>query len=296
MTQPGLLLVDKPAGMTSHDVVAKIRKLAGTRKVGHAGTLDPMATGLLVLGIESSTKLLTFIVGATKTYEATIRLGYSTLTDDREGETLSVAEPKRLRGITQEQIAKAIVSLTGVIQQVPSAVSAIKVDGERAYARVRAGESVELKSREVTVSRFSILGEIRARDTYIDLDVIVDCSSGTYIRALARDLGNILEVGGHLTELRRTRVGNFDVADALILAEAVGGQLPIIPDYVAVTKILPVIACSEEEAVEIRQGKKIVGEVLSPTAMIVSGQLVAVLEQADPGRLKSLVVFEDRNV
>ena len=296
MTQPGLLLVDKPAGMTSHDVVAKIRKLAGTRKVGHAGTLDPMATGLLVLGIESSTKLLTFIVGATKTYEATIRLGYSTLTDDREGETLSVAEPKRLRGITQEQIAEAIVSLTGVIQQVPSAVSAIKVDGERAYARVRAGESVELKSREVTVSRFSILGEIRARDTYIDLDVIVDCSSGTYIRALARDLGNILEVGGHLTELRRTRVGNFDVADALTLSDAVAGELPIIPDYVAVTKILPVIACSEEEAVEIRQGKKIVGEVLSPTAMIVSGQLVAVLEQADPGRLKSLVVFEDRNV
>ena len=221
MAIPGLLLVDKPAGMTSHDVVAKVRKLAGTRKVGHAGTLDPMATGLLVLGIESATKLLTFVVGADKTYLATIRLGASTITDDREGEVIDQASSEKLNAVTDQQIEIELAKLRGVIQQVPSAVSAIKVNGEKAYDRVRAGEVFELKSREVNISKLEVLGDVRREENYIELDVAVDCSSGTYIRAIARDLGAALGVGGHLTELRRTRIGKFNVEDAMQLDSGV---------------------------------------------------------------------------
>ncbi len=214
----GILLVDKPQGVTSHDVVSKTRKLAGTRKVGHAGTLDPMATGLLILGLGVSTRLLTFIVGLTKEYTAIIRLGSSSSTDDAEGELLGFASSDQLRRVTDESIAIGIASLTGEIEQVPSSVSAIKVDGKRAYALVRAGETVELKSRKVTVSEFEVSSITRGVDAegheFIDVDVRVVCSSGTYIRALARDLGFKLGVGGHLTALRRTRIGSFHVADA----------------------------------------------------------------------------------
>jgi tRNA pseudouridine55 synthase len=203
---PGLIVVDKPDGMTSHDVVARVRRIMGTRKVGHAGTLDPMATGVLVLGIERATKLLGHLALDTKAYLATIRLGASTTTDDAQGETLSTADASR---VTDEAIAAGIAKLTGHIQQVPSAVSAVKVDGKRAYARVRAGEQVELAARPVEVSRFDLLSA--RREDGLELDVMVECSSGTYVRALARDLGADLGVGGHLGALRRTRVGPFDL-------------------------------------------------------------------------------------
>ena len=214
MVAAGVLLVDKPGGMTSHDVVARARRALGTRKIGHAGTLDPMATGLLILGVEGATRLLTFIVGLDKTYEATIRLGVATDTDDAEGVETARADAAALAAVTPERIAAGVAALTGRISQVPSTVSAIKVGGRRAYDLAREGAEVELKAREVTVSRFEVLAVRRSRPDAIDLDVVVDCSSGTYIRALARDLGAALGVGGHLTALRRTRIGPFDVADA----------------------------------------------------------------------------------
>ncbi|RVW03584.1 tRNA pseudouridine(55) synthase TruB [Rhodococcus spongiicola] len=215
----GLLIVDKDPGMTSHDVVSRCRKLLNTRKVGHAGTLDPMATGVLILGVERATKLLGLLALTTKSYSATIRLGQATTTDDAEGETLSAADAS---GITGEQIASEITRLTGDIEQVPARVSAIKVDGKRAYAMVRAGEDVKLAARPVTVSRFEVLARRDvhgAAEKFVDLDVEVDCSSGTYIRALARDLGAALGVGGHLTALRRTAVGPFTLEQARTLEQ-----------------------------------------------------------------------------
>lgn len=289
MATPGLLLVDKPEGITSHDVVSRVRKLLGTRKVGHAGTLDPMATGLLVLGIESGTKLLTFIVGKDKTYEATIRLGSATVTDDREGETTSSATKEQLEKVTAENIREEISTLTGVIQQRPSSVSAIKVDGERAYAKVRAGEEVELASREVTVARFEVIGEIRFAETHIDLDVVVDCSSGTYIRALARDLGNALEVGGHLTALRRTRVGEFNVDGVYNFDPET--NFTIVELATAAKTSLPTIEISTQDVIDLRHGKRITGEVAGSTAALSGWELVAVVENAGVNSLKSLVVF-----
>jgi tRNA pseudouridine55 synthase len=289
---PGLFLVDKPAGMTSHDVVSRVRKLAGTKKVGHAGTLDPMATGLLVLGIESGTKLLTFIVGADKTYYATIRLGSSTITDDREGETLEQASQEKLDGITVEQIHSELAKLRGEIQQVPSAVSAIKVNGEKAYDRVRAGEVFELKSREVTISKLEVLGKLRFGEGFIDIDVVVDCSSGTYIRAIARDLGKALGVGGHLTELRRTRIGKYDVENAINL-EGFTGELPILKSVSAVRDVLPILEISSEDALALRQGKRVAKAIDDVTALICEDVLVAVAEPAGNQSLKSLVVFND---
>ncbi|WP_448629693.1 tRNA pseudouridine(55) synthase TruB [Cellulomonas soli] len=216
----GLVVVDKPQGWTSHDVVARMRRLAGTRKVGHAGTLDPMATGVLVLGIGRATRLLTYVVGADKEYTATIRLGQATTTDDAEGELLASVGAA---GVSLDKVRAAVQSLTGPILQVPSAVSAIKVDGQRAYARVRAGEDVELAERPVTVARFDVHqgrpGAAQDGTTVLDVDVTVVCSSGTYIRALARDLGRSLGVGGHLTALRRTRVGGYALEHAADLEE-----------------------------------------------------------------------------
>ncbi len=206
-------MVDKPGGMSSHDVVARLRRFFGTRKVGHAGTLDPMATGVLVVGIERATKILGQLALETKSYEATIRLGQTTTTDDAEGETTGTADAS---AVTDAAIDAGVAALTGEIDQVPSAVSAIKVKGRRAYDLVRSGEQVQLKARRVTVSRFDVLERVRTGQV-IDLVVVVDCSTGTYIRALARDLGAALGVGGHLTALRRTRVGPFglDVARTL---------------------------------------------------------------------------------
>lgn len=211
----GLIVVDKPAGMTSHDVVARIRRLARTRRVGHGGTLDPMATGVLVIGVNRATRLLTYVIGARKSYAATIRLGQSTVTDDAEGDvtaTTSAAE------VTEEAVRAGLAAQTGEIDQVPSAVSAIKINGERAYKRVRDGEQVELAARRVTVHALDVLDVRSAGDT-IDVDVDVTCSSGTYIRAIARDLGATLGVGGHLTALRRTSVGGMTLAEAATLQQ-----------------------------------------------------------------------------
>ena len=260
----GILLVDKPAGITSHDAVSRTRKRAGTKKVGHAGTLDPMATGLLVLGINSSTRLLTYVVGLDKEYLATIRLGASTVTDDREGDRLDQASTEDIDKITPEAVVAGIANLTGDIEQVPSTVSAIKVDGKRAYALVRAGETVELRSRAVTVSAFELLGTRRATvetgtsatETYLDLDVRVECSSGTYIRALARDLGAVLGVGGHLTVLRRTRIGPFRIEDAADLATMVVAEHLLPPAEVA-SALFPTIALDAQQVVDLTHGKRI---------------------------------------
>jgi tRNA pseudouridine55 synthase len=211
----GIVVVDKPAGITSHDVVGRIRRLAGTRRVGHAGTLDPMATGVLVIGVDRATRLLGHLALTTKAYDATIRLGVSTVTDDGEGE---VTSSYPTQAVTDEDIEAGIRALTGDIEQVPSAVSAVKVAGRRSYARVRAGESVTLAPRRVTVHRFDLRSARRVGDV-IDLDVSVVCAAGTYIRSLARDLGAGLGVGGHLTRLRRTRAGRYTVDDAHTLDE-----------------------------------------------------------------------------
>ncbi|MEJ1088800.1 tRNA pseudouridine(55) synthase TruB [Microbacterium sp. Mu-80] len=280
MLPPGILLIDKPGGLTSHDVVARTRRAFGTRKVGHAGTLDPMATGLLVLGIEGATRLLTYIVGADKTYTATIRLGASTTTDDADGEELSRAEADALAAVTSERIAAGVEALTGAIAQVPSSVSAIKVDGRRAYERVRAGEEVALAARQVTVSRFEVLAQREAGDG-IDLDVIVDCSSGTYIRALARDLGAGLGVGGHLTALRRTRVGGFSLSDAVGIDD-LDGATTLTPAQAA-ARVMPVLEVSQDEARDLRHGKRLHGQAGRLTASEVAaidpdGALVGIVE------------------
>ena len=238
----GILLVDKPQGLTSHDVVGATRRLAATRKVGHAGTLDPMATGLLLLGVGRATRFLTYLVGADKTYAATIRLGLETTTEDAEGE-VNAAHGCRIDDLSGDRLQKALAGLTGQIQQVPSAVSAIKVDGVRAYKRVRDGQDVELEARPVTIHELRLTGEPRqavvdlagaaaggvskgvetdgaeGEVQVVDLDVVVSCSSGTYVRALARDLGQSLGCGAHLTALRRTGVGPFDVGQASTLIE-----------------------------------------------------------------------------
>ena len=212
-TNAGLIVVDKPAGLTSHDVVARVRGILGTRRVGHAGTLDPMATGVLVLGVERATKLLGHLALDSKAYLATIRLGAATTTDDAQGDVVFQSDAS---AVEADAVRAEIAALTGPIQQVPSSVSAVKVDGRRAYARVRAGEEVELAARPVVVHRFDLL-MLRRGDQVTELDVMVECSSGTYVRALARDLGRALGVGGHLGALRRTRVGPFDLRTARTL-------------------------------------------------------------------------------
>jgi tRNA pseudouridine55 synthase len=251
----GILLVDKPAGFTSHDAVARTRRLAGTRKVGHAGTLDPMATGLLILGLNSSTRLLTYLVGLDKEYFATIRLGASTTTDDAEGEFIATAAPEAVAAITTDQLDQQLARLTGPIQQVPSSVSAIKVDGKRAYARVREGESFALPARAVTISTFELL-EQRSEQGHLDLDVRVECSSGTYIRALGRDLGAALGVGGHLVALRRTRIGPFGIADAAPLADLDPAARLIDPAAVA-TALFPAMTLDAGQVTDLMHGKKI---------------------------------------
>jgi tRNA pseudouridine55 synthase len=271
-TPDGVLVVDKPSGWTSHDVVGRVRRLAGTRKVGHAGTLDPMATGVLVLGIGRATRLLGHLSLTDKAYDATIRLGVTTVTDDAEGDVLEVRDASAVG-----DVAAAMASLTGAIQQVPSAVSAIKVDGVRAYARVRAGEEVELAPRLVTVSRFELL-ERRADQ----LDVRVECTSGTYVRALARDLGQLLDVGAHLTALRRTRVGAFGLDDARTV-EQLADQLDVVPLGDAVAASFPRRELTEDEAVALSFGKK-----LAPTgsagphgAFAPDGRCIALVEDRD---------------
>ncbi|NTW39766.1 MAG: tRNA pseudouridine(55) synthase TruB [Cellulomonadaceae bacterium] len=292
----GLLVVDKPSGWTSHDVVARTRRLAGTRKVGHAGTLDPMATGVLVLGIGRATKLLTYVVGADKEYRATIRLGVATTTDDAEGEVLS----RTAADVGRAALDAGVAALTGPIQQVPSSVSAIKVDGQRAYARVRAGEAVELAARPVTVHGFEVHSLQPSTDAgveVLDVDVTVQCSSGTYIRALARDLGAALGVGGHLTALRRTRVGGYglDVARTL---EQLEEQVDVLPLAVAARATFAARELTQAEVAELSFGRRLaalpdgpVGTVNAPVAGFApDGTLVALLVD-EGGRARPVLVL-----
>lgn len=251
----GILLVDKPQGITSHDVVARTRRLAGTRRIGHAGTLDPMATGLLILGVGHATRLLHYLVGLDKEYLATIRLGWGTTTDDAEGEPLDAAPAERVDAADDAAVREAMLRWTGVVEQVPSAVSAVKVDGRRAYRRVRDGETVELAARTVTVSAFELL-DLRPGAGFVDVDVRVDCSSGTYVRALARDVGAALGTGGHLTALRRTRIGAFPVDEATEL-EGLDVARSLLSPADAARRALPVASITEAQAVDLGHGKRI---------------------------------------
>ena len=289
-TRPGILLVDKPPGITSHDVVSRTRKAAGTRKVGHAGTLDPMATGLLVLGLNAATRLLTFAVGLDKEYLATITLGVRTSTDDAEGAVLATLPTT---AVTAEAIAAGIARLTGRISQVPSSVSAIKVDGKRAYALVRAGEQVALAPRAVTISAFELITQ-RSNELAgtIELDVRVECSSGTYIRALARDLGEDLSTGAHLSALRRTRIGPFTIDAAVGLEELdVAGSM--MQPAAAASALFATIALSEQQAIDLGHGKRfdVAAADGSPVAAIApDGRLVGVVT-IESGRLSPIVNF-----
>lgn len=289
MVRPGILLVDKPGGITSHDVVSRARRALGTRKIGHAGTLDPMATGLLVLGVEGATRLLTYIVGADKTYEATILLGVSTDSDDADGVETARADADTVAAVAETAIRDGIAVLTGEIDQVPSTVSAIKVDGRRAYDLARAGEQVELKSRRVTVSRFDVRATRRGQGT-IELDVVVDCTSGTYIRALARDLGRALGVGGHLTALRRTRIGAYDVAAAASVDEI--SEDALLAPATAAAVVMGALAVGPDEARDLRHGKRIDGggRLTGPVAAAIDpdGLLVGVVEKRGT-QLKSVM-------
>ncbi|MEV6554919.1 tRNA pseudouridine(55) synthase TruB [Nocardia sp. NPDC051756] len=296
----GLLIVDKDSGLTSHDVVARCRKLLRTKKVGHAGTLDPMATGVLVLGVERATKLLGLLTLTTKAYTATIRLGQATSTDDAEGEVLSTTPALHL---ADDEIAAQTTKLTGDIEQVPATVSAIKVNGERAYARHRAGEEVQLAARPVTVSRFDILARRDVPDgEFVDLDVVVECTSGTYVRALARDLGAALEVGGHLTALRRTRVGPFTLEHARTLgelaeaAESDAALLSLDMDE-AVRTAFPHREIDESQVDDLRNGRWLdpIGLPGVYAALAPDGRAIALLQESGK-RAASVMVVRPSNL
>lgn len=309
----GIVVVDKPGGMTSHDVVGRIRRLARTRRVGHGGTLDPMATGVLVIGVGRATRLLTYVIGAGKSYTATIRLGQSTTTDDAEGEVVATVPAGHL---TDEQIRAGLARLTGEIEQVPSSVSAVKIDGRRAYQRVRDGEAVALAARRVTVARLEVLAIRRgagigaAHDTeeptgvpgpgrpdageVVDVDVVVDCSSGTYVRALARDLGAGLGVGGHLVALRRTAVGGITLDEAVTLPELERRAPAVVelPLAAAARRFLPAREVDAARARVLSHGGPLdpVG-VAGPYAVFEpGGALVAVVRERD-GRARPEIVL-----
>lgn len=292
-SRPGLVVVDKPGGMTSHDVVGRCRRIFGTRKVGHAGTLDPMATGVLVIGIERATKILGLIAGTSKTYSATIRLGQATSTDDAEGELLEQISPDH---VTDEAVQAAVANLRGDIEQIPSTVSAIKVNGKRAYQLARDGEAVELKARAVRINRFDIVA-IRRDSGHLDVDVEVDCSSGTYIRALARDIGQALAVGGHLTALRRTRVGHFGLDQARtldVLAE--GPELSYSLDE-ACLLAFPRRDIDADEALSVSNGRALTPGGIDGIYAAVGpdGRVMALLEDG-VSRTKSVVVIRPSTI
>jgi tRNA pseudouridine55 synthase len=294
----GLVIVDKPGGMTSHDVVARIRRLAGTRRVGHAGTLDPMATGVLVIGVEKATRLLGYLTLTEKEYDATIRLGQSTSTDDAEGEITGGATAA---GVSAETLAGAVAGLTGEIEQVPPAVSAIKVDGQRAYRLTRAGAAPELKSRPVTVYEFTVTA-VRRDAELLDVDATIRCSSGTYIRALARDLGAALGTGGHLTRLRRTRVGGYRIEDARTL-EQLAGTFEVLPLAQAAAAAFPSRTLTADEARRLAHGGRLTVSTATTTAgtgteaapataaaYAPDGTLIALVAE-ESGQARPIVVF-----
>lgn len=276
----GFLLVDKTGGMTSHDVVARIRRKYATKKVGHAGTLDPMATGVLVLGIGNATRLLQYVVDGTKAYQATIALGKATVTDDVEGEVLSEASEEALAAIDDAKIRQHLAAMVGTISQRPSSVSAIKVDGKRAHQRVRDGEVVELPAREVRIDAIEI-GEISRSANSIEIAVSVTCFAGTYIRAIARDLGDVLGVGGHLTTLRRTLVSPFGIDECAPWEDA-----NVVSTASGISKILPTRILDVEELNEISFGRAIsANESATVTAALTqAGEFAALLENRELGK------------
>ena len=290
--ESGLVVVDKAGAMTSHDVVARVRRLAGTRKVGHAGTLDPMATGVLIVGVERATRLLGHLMLTEKAYDATVRLGVTTTTDDADGEYVGHWSTATL---DEDEIRAAFAEQVGNLLQVPSAVSAIKVDGKRAYQRVREGEAVELKARPVKVHEL-VVHRLRrdpepGGEFYIDVDISVRCSSGTYIRAIARDVGAALRVGGHLTALRRTAVGPYglDVAHTL---EELSEDFTVLPMAAAARRAFPVLDLDEEQAQAVRYGRPLPLVVDHLTAVFApDGEFLALYEPAGIARAKPAAVF-----
>lgn len=279
-TGDGLVVVDKPSGLTSHDVVARVRRLAGTRKVGHAGTLDPMATGVLVVGVNRATRLLGHLTLTEKAYDATVRLGATTVTDDADGEVLSRTPANE---VGDDAVAAALVPLTGEIDQVPSAVSAVKIDGKRSYKRVREGEEVALPARRVTVRELTVLGT-RREPGLVDLDVRVVCSSGTYVRALARDLGAALGVGGHLTSLRRTHVGPYTLDVARTLDE-LAEDFSVLPIAEAARSAFPVRDVGEDDARVVSHGGRLPATEAGPGPVAVfgpDGTFLALVEDHGP--------------
>ena len=285
------MVVDKPAGWTSHQVVARARRLLGTRKVGHAGTLDPMATGVLLVGVNRATRLLGHLMLTTKSYTATIRLGLGTLTDDAEG---AVTDAPGAAGLSDAEIQAAVQPLLGAISQVPTAVSAIKVDGVRSYARVRAGEEFSLAARPVTVHRLDVLAR-RDADVHglacVDLDVVVDCSSGTYVRALARDLGAALGSAGHLTALRRTAVGPFQLAEAVPLGEETA-ELTLLGMTEVVRRTFPTVQVTAVEEAAVRVGRGLPGRLLAADLVALlspAGEFLALYRPGDGAAVPAAV-------
>ncbi|MEN9305511.1 MAG: hypothetical protein RLY76_779 [Actinomycetota bacterium] len=274
-SQHGFVVIDKPSGITSHDVVAKLRRALGTKRVGHAGTLDPMATGVLVLGINNATKFLQYITEGKKGYLGTIRLGQSTTTDDKEGELLTSASTKEL---TDAEIRAALQSQNGKIMQVPSKVSAIKIAGERAYDLVRQGKDVEIPAREIEIHSLNIL-EIR-RDEFVDIDIEVICSAGTYIRSIARDLGAQLGVGGHLIALRRTLVAPFELSDCSTLENP-----EVRPLTQAISQVMPVRHIDVSEMAELKFGRALTKSDFSGVGVAIApnNEVAAIIENREYG-------------
>ena len=290
MSIDGFLVVDKSPGMTSHDVVAIARRALGTKKVGHAGTLDPMATGVLVLGFGIGTRLLQYITDGDKSYTATVVLGQSTVTDDAEGEVLTSASADQLQAISDDMINVELAKMKGVIQQRPSSVSAVKVDGQRAHARVRAGEDVQLPAREVTISQLHI-GEIRRTATTIEIDIEVTCSAGTFIRAIARDCGSDLGVGGHLSALRRTRVASFGLAPSVTIDQLKSGEFEGLSIAEVAALTFPIRNISEDEVLELSFGRTLtLSDSAAITAAMAHGQLIALLSNKE-SHAKPIAVF-----
>ena len=281
----GIALVDKPTGITSHDVVSQLRKSLSVKKIGHAGTLDPFASGLLVMGVGSGTKLLHHLFGLDKQYRATIRLGQATRTDDLEGEVVSETE---VNSLTLELIRESIKNLTGTINQTPSSFSAVKVQGKRAYELARAGQIVDLPSRSVNVYHFQITSELRKVDKFLEFDAIIDCSSGTYIRALARDLGSALGVGGHLRALSRTRIGEFSITES----SGFGEEIQLLSLLTVAAKVFAVSELTKKQAQDVVHGKRVLLDENRKIAASFEGKLLAILEPWHESH-RSVTVFPE---
>jgi tRNA pseudouridine55 synthase len=282
----GIVVIDKPQGITSHDVVAAVRKKIGTRKVGHAGTLDPMATGVLVIGVNQATRLLDFIVAGTKEYEATVRLGQTTVSDDADGEVVATSDAAHL---TDLEILAAFSPFQGKISQLPSKVSAKKIDGKRAHELVREGVEFELKPKDVEIFELEVR-EISRNAVFVDVKIRVKCSAGTYIRSIARDAGENLKVGGHLIALRRTLVAPFDLS----IAQNLESELVLTPMYTATTSVLPTFEVARSVALEITFGKPLASDLVSASgisAITFNNRVMAIVENSGGPELKYRAVL-----